>query len=155
MNLNDVARGGTLCLSSAGLAVGSTAQKIKIAAPNGAGVDYAINGKLYHKADTDDLFLFTGLTQAADTTCLYLMLLNSAGTASIVQGTAVTSTDYNSGDAVLHWPEPTAGTCCVGAIKLVTTAVFTGTTTALGTGNTATYYNLMTVPNVPMTYDND
>ena len=51
INLSDNNRGGTFCLSKAGLAIGSTASQIAIAAPNGAGVDYCIKGVLYHKAD--------------------------------------------------------------------------------------------------------
>ena len=44
LNLNDNNRGGTFCLSNAGLAIGSTASQIAIAAPNGAGVDYCSIG---------------------------------------------------------------------------------------------------------------
>ena len=51
LNLNDNNRGGTFCLSNAGLAIGSTASQIAIAAPNGAGVDYCIKGISYYKAD--------------------------------------------------------------------------------------------------------
>ena len=42
MNLNDNPRGGTICLSKAGLKIGnSDAKDVDIAAPNGAGVDFA------------------------------------------------------------------------------------------------------------------
>ena len=51
LNLSELIKGGTLCLSKAGLVKGSTST-ISIAAPNGAGVDFAIGGLLYHKADT-------------------------------------------------------------------------------------------------------
>jgi len=145
-NLNELVKGGTLCLSKAGLAVGGTAQKVKVAAPNGAGVDFAINGYLYHLADTDDVFVFTAATQAALTTCLYLACVNASGTCTLVKGTEVLTASLSAGSAYLKWPEPTANTCPIGAVKVVATAVFTAGTTALGTGNTATYYDLLAVP---------
>ena len=54
LNLNDNNRGGTFCLSNAGLAIGSTASQIAIAAPNGAGVDYCIKGISYYKVVSTD-----------------------------------------------------------------------------------------------------
>jgi hypothetical protein len=152
LNLNELARGGTMCFSKAGLAIGGTASKAKIAAPNGAGVDYAINGIMYHKADTDDCVLFTGLTQSDATTCLYLVCLDSSGTVSVVQGTEVLTASLTAGTAVLEWPTPTANTCPIGAIKLVLTGAFTGATTELSAATvTDTYYDLCCVPVSPLT----
>lgn len=153
LNLSELIRGGTICLSKAGLAIGGTATKAKIAAPNGAGVDYAIDGILYHKADTDDCILFTGLTQADLYTCLYLVCLDSSGTVSVVQGTAVLTTTLTAGNAVLNWPAATAGTCPIGAIKLVTNGgAFTGATTNLSDASiTDTYYDLLAIPPAPLT----
>ena len=54
-------RSGTLCLSKAGLAEGTNAATIKTAAPNGAGIDYAIEGILYHKADGDNVAMTVSL----------------------------------------------------------------------------------------------
>jgi len=153
INLNEAHRGGTICLSKAGLAIGGTASKAKIAAPNGAGVDYAINGLLYHKADTDDCILFTGLTQADLYTCLYMVCLDSSGTVTVVQGTAVLTASLTAGIAVLDWPIPTEDTCAIGAIKLATSGgAFTGATTELSAGAiTDTYYDFMTPPVEPLT----
>jgi len=153
INLNELARGGTICLSKAGLAIGGTASKAKIAAPNGAGVDYAIKGLLYHKKDTDDAILFTGLAQADLTTCLYLVCLDKDGTVSVVQGTAVLSADLCAGNAVLHWPEPAALNCPIGAIKLAMSGgAFTGGATDLSHASvTATYYDFCLVPEAPLT----
>ena len=118
INLNELARGGTICLSKAGLAIGTTASKAQIlTSPVGKGVDYAIKGLLYHKDDADDAILFTGLAQADLTTCLYLVCLDKDGTVSVVQGTAVLSADLCAGNAVLHWPEPAALNCPIGAIN--------------------------------------
>ena len=156
MNLDKTeVRGGTMCLSKAGLVVGSDAAKAQIVAPNGAGVDFAINGKLYHKADTDDCILFTGLTVTALYTRLFLVLLASDGTVSVVASDEVLTTTYDAGAAVLKWPVPTADTCPIGAIKIVATDVFTGATTSLGTGNAVTYYDLCTIPPETMTAAND
>lgn len=152
LNLNELPRGGTCCLSKAGLAIAGTASKVKTAAPNGAGTDYAINGILYHKADTDNLFLFTGLTQTTNTTCLYLMVLDTAGAATVVQGDEVLTASLTAGTAVLHWPTPTADKCAIGAVRLVVTGAFTGATTELSDGTvTDTYYDLFTVPVAPLT----
>lgn len=153
INMNEQNRGGTQCFSSAGLAIGGTASKAKIAAPNGAGVYYAINGLFYHKADTDDCILFTGLTQADLTTCLYLVCLSTAGAVTVVQGTAVLTAALTAGTAVLHWPTPTVNTCPIGAIKIATNGgAFTGATTELSAATiTDTYYNLTLVPSAPLT----
>jgi len=150
MNFSDIARGGTICLSKAGLAVGSTATGIAIAAPNGAGVDFAINGKLYHKADAATTAITAAAVQAIASTCLYLVCLNASGTVSTVKGIAVLTADLTAGAAVLEWPDPVEDTCPIGAIKVVTVAsTYTAGTTAL-TG-IATYIDLMTIPTSPLT----
>lgn len=153
MNLNDNPRGGCLCLSKAGLAIGSTAAEVSIAAPNGAGVDFAINGVLYHYADAATDALSATAVQAADTTCLYLILLSTAGVLTSVKGTEVTTASLAAGDSVLKLPEPTAGTCPIGMLAVVTVAVtFTGATTDLdASGVTTTYQDIMTLPPEPLT----
>lgn len=153
INLNELARGGTICLSKAGLAIGGTTSKGKILAPTHTGVDYAIKGLLYHKADIDDCILFTGLAQADLTTCLYLVCLDAAGAVSVVQGTPVLSAALCAGNSVLHWPEPAADTCPIGAIKLAMSGgAFTGGTTKLDDASvTDTYYDFCLVPEAPLT----
>jgi len=146
-------RGGTLCLSKAGLAIGGTAQKVKIAAPNGAGVDYCINGLAYHKADADDVFTLSGDNVDDGYSCIFLMCLNSSGTASIVQGTSVLTADITSGKNALRWPQPTANTCAIGAVRVDTDgADFVPGTTALSAAEvTDTYYDFFAVPDTPIT----
>ena len=158
INLNELARGGTICLTKAGLAIGTTKSKAQIApSPNGKGVDYAIKGLLYHKDDAsvanDAVIQFTGLAQADLTTCLYLVCLDKDGTVSVVQGTAVLSADLCAGNAVLHWPEPAADTCPIGAIKLAMSGGdFIGGTTDLSDASvTDTYYDFCLVPEAPLT----
>ena len=148
-NLNEAHRGGTFCLSKAGLAINATTKtNIGIAAPNGAGVDYCIGGALYHKADTASIALGAQPTQAADTTCLYLVCLDAAGTVSVVKGK-----DVVNGSGVIYYPDVPAGKCAIGVIKVKTTAAvtFTGGTTAFdATGVTATFTDLFAVPTAPL-----
>lgn len=153
INLNEAHRGGTMCLSKAGLAIGGTASIARTNAPNGAGIDFAINGLLYHLADADDNIAFTGLTQADLTTCLYMVCVSTAGALTVVQGTAVLTAALTAGTDVLQWPTPTAGTCAIGAIKLAMSGgAFTGGTTELSAATvTDTYYDFITPPSAPLT----
>jgi len=150
-NISEQVRGGTVCLSKAGLVVAGTTSKARTNAPNGAGVDFAINGKIYHLPDADNNIVFTAATQAALTTCLYLVCIDYANTITVIKGTEVVTADLTAGKIALTWPMPTVGLCPIGAIKVVATAVFIAGTTALGTGNAVTYYDLFAVPDTPIT----
>lgn len=155
INLDELARGGTACFSKAGLAEGTNDATIKFAAPNGAGIDFAINGILYHKADTDNIDPTACDEQALATTCLYLVTVNASGTVDTIKGTEVANASLTAGTAVLQWPTPAASTCPVSALKIAagTTAFTVGTddlTDDIGTG-TVTYYDLFTVPVAPLT----
>lgn len=151
MNLSELVRGGTFCLRKAGLAAGSNTAKMKVLSPDGEGLQFVIGGKIYYMADTDDACVFTAASQAALTTCLYLVTINASNTILIIKGTEVVTADLTAGKATLTWPTPTAGYCPIGAVKVVATSVFTAGTTALGTGNAATYYDLFAVPDQPIT----
>lgn len=148
INLSNGVFGGTMCLSKAGLTEGTNSATLEIAAPNGAGVDYAIDGILYHKADADNIAMTALDQQADDTTCLYLVALNSSGTLSIVKGTEALTEDIANGDANVEWPRPASGTCPIGGFKIVLDGTtFTSGTTDLGAANvTDTFYDFMTVP---------
>lgn len=153
-NLTEPRRGGTFCLSKAGLAEGTNSATIKIAAPNGAGVDFAIDGVLYHKADADNIAMTALAEQADDTSCLYLVQINSSGTVSMKKGTEVTTTDLTTGDSVLEWPTPDSGNCAIGGIKIVMDGgTFTSGTTDItgGTGVTETFYDFFALPPAPLT----
>lgn len=154
MNLNEAHKGGTFCLSNSGLAIGSTKSGIAIAAPNGAGVDYCINGLSYHKADAAHAAITAASAQPVLTTCLYLVCLNASGTVSSVKGADVLNADLDAGTKVLQWPVPVANTCPIGCVKVKceSTATFTaGTTLFDATNVTATYYNLFAIPSAPLT----
>lgn len=143
-----------MCLSKAGLKIGSTAAELAIAAPNGAGVDFAINGKLYHLADDATVAVTAQTIQPALYTCLYLVQLDSDGTLSTVKGTQVLTADLTAGSEVLKWPQPTANCCPIGYYKVVTalTATYTAATTDHNAASvTTTYGDLMVLPPRPLT----
>lgn len=144
--------GFTGCYTKAGLGIAGTADRVKFTAPNGAGTDFAINGIAYHLADGDNVDTGAAAVQAADTQCLYLLQLDSAGALSAVKGEEVLTTDITAG-RVLQWPTPSANKCPVGGVRVVTVAVtFTlGTTNFDAAGVTETWYDFMGgMPNYPV-----
>ncbi|MCK4789178.1 MAG: hypothetical protein KAV87_35880 [Desulfobacteraceae bacterium] len=153
INMSELVRGGTICLSQSAVAMDTDENDILMAAPNGAGTDFAINGILYHKADGTGIEVSAAI-QAALTSCLYLFCLSTAGAVTVVKGTEVTTADITSGKSVLTWPVPTADTCCFGAVRIDTAAAVTFT---MGTDDfskasvTDTFYSLMAVPDTPLT----
>jgi len=151
-NLSELVAGGTLCLSKAGLAIGVTTSKAKILAPNGAGVDFAIGGKLYFVGEADDLVTLTGDVQTALYSNLYLVCIDAANTITTVQGTERLTADVAAGITPLQWPTPTVNTCAIGAIRVDAGAsAFTPGTTALTGGTvTVTYYDFLAVPDAPI-----
>ena len=155
MNMNELVRGGTVCLSKAGLAIGTTPAELSIAAPNGAGVDFAINGIIYHLADDATVAVTAAAVQAVLTKCIYLVCLSTIGGLTTVKGTEVLTADLVAGTKVLAWPTPTADTCCIGAFKVETkvAGTYTAGTTALTPAATlaVTYYDLFAVPTAPLT----
>jgi hypothetical protein len=151
-----IPRGFTGCLSKAGLGIGSTPEEISTAAPNGAGFDYAIDGIAYHYADDASVASVpevTLATQAADTTCLYLVQADTLGALSMVKGVEESNDDLSAGTRVLHWPEPTAGKCPIGAVKIKTvgTAFVPDVDSLAEAWVTDTYYDfLMGMPTAPL-----
>jgi len=134
--------GFTGCLRKAGLGIAGTADRVKFTAPNGVGTDFAINGIAYHLADGDNVDTGAAAVQAVDTTCLYLLLLDSGGALSTIKGDEVLNTNLTNGTAV-QWPAPTTNKCPVGGVKVKTVAVtFTlGTTNFDAAGVTETWYD--------------
>jgi hypothetical protein len=155
-NLNDdQVRGGTLCLSKAGLAIGGTSTKVQFSAPNGAGVDFCIEGIAYHKADADDVWTLSGdaVNPDADTAsmCLFLLGLNASGTMKVVQGDTYETADISNGLKTIQWPKMTEGYCPVGAVLVEVTSATTftpGTTALSAAGVTDTYIDIFALPTV-------
>lgn len=142
-----IPRGVTAAFASAGLAEGTNANTFKIAAPNGAGVDFAIDSLGYHKADTDNIAFSAGHSEIADLyTGIFLVQVDSGGTVSTKQGTSVLTAKLEVGDEALYFPEADAGKCPLGAIR-VKNASGSGWTAAaddLGEASvTDTYYNFV------------
>lgn len=155
---NDIPqRGATECFSKAGLKIGDGSKLgVATAAPNGAGIDFSINGIAYHKAEANtDVPLAAGTVVPALSKCLFLIVIDSAGTISSVQGTSELTADLVAGKRVLHWPELPANKCAIGAVKIAcaNAATFTPGTTALdATDVTATYYDFAGgMPVAPLT----
>ena len=153
LNINELPRGGTCMLCKAGLTVGGTSTKARMDEPSGAGyITFAINGIVYSVVDADNTITLSGDTQAADTTCLYLVCLATAGTGTVVKGVEVLTADLAAGNAQLHIPQPTVNTCPAGVIRVETTAAFIPGTTALDAGTvTDTYLDFFCMPVSPIT----
>ena len=135
--------GQTACFSKAGLAEGTNAATIQILAPNGAGIDFAIDGICYHKADTDNIAVTAHGVQAVSTSCLYLVQINSAGTVSTKKGNEELTADLGVNKA-LQWPYPADNNCPIGGYKIALNASTTftnGTTDHGAAGVTDTYYD--------------
>lgn len=135
-------KGFTGVLGSAALAEGTNANTFQINTAE-AGVMYAINGLAYHKADTDNIAFTTHAVQADLTTCLYLVQVTADGTVSTKKGNEELTADLEAGRVALHFPEPDASNCALGAIKVKNVAgTFTAGSTDLGAATvTDTYYN--------------
>ena len=150
-NLNNLIRGGNLCLAKAGLAIATTTTKIKTA----NAIDYAINGVLYTKAATDNIAMTAADAQAAGTSCLYLVCIDKDGNVTTVKGDEVSTDDVTSGKSVLTWPQPTSNdVVTIGAVRVDTSASVTfiaGTTALDAAGITDTYYDLFAIPAQPLT----
>ena len=117
----------TVCFSTAGLAEGTASGTFQIA----TAITYSIDGTRYTKGATDDIAFTAAAVQATDTNCIYLICLDTAGTATTVKGTAVAAA------AKAAIPAPTAGTCPIGFVHIATAsaATFTAGTTDLAAAN--------------------
>lgn len=128
--------GFTGCLAKGGLVEGTNANTVQIAAPNGAGIDFAIDGVCYHKADTDNIAMTALAVQADLTTCLYLITLNSSGTVALTRGNEVVTANIGVVGGSAQWPSVAEDLCAIGGFKLVTSgATFTSGTDDLGGGS--------------------
>lgn len=162
-------RGLTMALNSGGLAEGTNANTIQIA----AAIDYVIDGRFYAKEITDNIAIsYSGASvyQAAaggiqavnggftggvnGSTRIYGIFLNAAGAVSILPGPIVDSVELAAGRVALAFPDAPAGVCPIGALRIALTAgtAFTpGSTDLSATGVTDTFYNLADMPANPLT----
>ena len=157
MNLNDNPRGGTFCLSDAGIIIDASA---KADAELVDALTIVINGRFYATAHADGDIQLDGNTVSAGKTALFLVCASAAATPiiTVVKSDEVDNDAFANGDVAIDWPQPTANTCPVGALKIVndSASVFTGGTTLLDASDiTTTAYDLFSVPAEPLTAEND
>lgn len=155
MNLNDNARAGTFCTTNAAVIVDASAKAdLEITPTN---MLYVIDGLHYTVASGDGdvpLDTTTAHTIADGYSRLYLACVIAAGTVSVVVGDAVANADVTSGEAVFHWPIPTASSCpfCGILVTNSTGSVFTAGTTSLATTSIfCDIYDLWSIPAAPLT----
>ncbi len=142
-------RGLTMAFGSGALAEGTNSGTIKSTAT----LPYAIGGIFYSKGATDNVTV-TAVPQKANSTCVYLITLNAAGTFGAVKGRDVLNAKLDVKDDWLEYPEvpDSAGAVCVvGALKVrnaqAANAQFILGTTDLSTSNvTGTFTNLASLP---------
>jgi hypothetical protein len=137
--------GFTGCLSKAGLASGTAGATIDQGAPNGTGIDYAIDGIAYHRADGVSIAVTAHPQQAVSTSCLYLVQVNAAGTISTKKGVERLTADLGD-NLSLQWPEPDEDNCPIGGyeITLDASTTFTnGTTDPDGAGIIDQYFDFI------------
>lgn len=117
-----------------------------------ATITYTINGVFASKAATDPLWTLTGAVVPVSSFQSYLLLLDSAGTATVQEGTpsivnAAGVTYGNVSRVSTYAPLLTvlnAGKVVAGYIQVATDATHTftpGTTSLTATGITTTYFN--------------
>lgn len=146
-----IPRGVTANLAKALLAEGTNPNTIKTTNLT----DYAIDSALFRKAATDNIAMNALAVQAADTTCIYLVQIDSAGAVTLKKGQEELNANLaGAGNTrALHTPEPDALRCPLGHVKVKTVAVtFTsGTTDLSAAGITATYVDYFGMPKAPLT----
>lgn len=141
-NLANGVNGDGICLSAGGWDEGTNAQTIK----STYAISYSIKGRGYYKAATDNIAMTALSVQAANTSCLYLVQINSSGTVSIKKGSEVANT--NVGQQLL-WPLPDAGNVAVAGFKVKNAgSTFTSGTTDLG--SLETWYDFTPWPTEPV-----
>lgn len=137
-------------LGAAGLAEGTNANTFKTSNI----LHYAINGRTYVKAATDNLAFSSGHTALGNSEqCVFFVFLDSSGTVSTTQSAVVKNTTHQSYVAkAVEWPQ-VANKACIGAIRVQCNAsgTFTPTSTDLGAANvTDTYYDVGPDMGVPI-----
>lgn len=144
-NLSYALGGGALVFGNAGIAEGTGAGTVQIA----TAFDFTNRGRFATKAITDNIALTAQPVQAINTTCFYLLSIDSAGAVTTTKGQEVLTAELANGAVGLHYPNAPEDDAVFGAIKVVTngSTTFTSGTTDLGAaGITDTYENLSAAP---------
>jgi hypothetical protein len=124
-------------LTDGGVSIGTTTTKVR----SNASITYRSSGELKAKASTDDLWTLTGAALAIGYSRLYLLLLDAAGTATVLASDDVLTANV----ANARFPSLVAdGTAIVGWVSIANASagVFTPGATALNAaGITTTYFD--------------
>lgn len=142
--------GANMGLNSGAIVEGTNAATIEVA----ANILYMVDGQHYTLTAADNIAMTACDTQAAETTCIYLMTVDAAGTVTTTKGREVLSADLAKGADSLQFPTPPADEAVIGFFTIVTAAGYTftcGTTDLGATGITDTFYNCGMIPAMPRT----
>jgi hypothetical protein len=130
---------GTRAFSLCSAGIGGTATKARLSAT----VYYCINGKMYSKGTTDDVWTLAGSVVPVSSTKYFLLCLDATGTGVVVEGTSTTHGQIPVDANGL----PTA--CPVAELKVETDSTHTftpGTTNLSAAGITDTYTDISVLP---------
>lgn len=120
------------CLTDVGSAVGTTTSKAKTVAT----ATYTIDGEFKTKAATDDFWTLAGTVVAVGSFQKYLLLIDGAGAASVLEGVQA----LTAAAVVLPAPPDSKSILAVLTVATDATHTFTPGTTLLGAaGITATF----------------
>lgn len=149
-NLTNAA-GGNQCFVAAQVDIGATPAELE----TNQAIDYSVDGILYEKGTTASITFSSGHTTVpVSSSCLFMLVIDSAQAFSTVQGPIVTTADVTAGLHPLEWPPVPDDTAPVGAVRVDTNASTTfvpGTTSLAAAGITDTYYDLAMKPSKPIT----
>ncbi len=120
-------------LNVGGVAIASTASKVKLA----AAIDYLVDGVLTTKGITDDFWTLTGANLAAGYTRKYLLLIDASGAATVL----ASDDRLTAQAAACVFPAVPAGKSVVGMLQVDTGgAAFVPGTTLLSAGTVTDTY---------------
>lgn len=146
-----ITRRDNVCMQNGALAIGATTSRAKTV----NAITFMVNGRVYNKAATDDLFTLAGTTLTARQTGVFWLWLDASGTASVTQSaikeaSTSTSTTARYVAGAFDWPE-VVDKCLIGALQITNGASsFVPGTTALTT--VTTYVNAGPDYGGPITY---
>lgn len=126
-----------MSFTKAGLTVGGTSTKIKIA----VATMFCIDGLAYKKAITDNIVITAGIEQALATFCKYLVSINASGTVTTTQGNVAATA------ALALVPGLPADNAPIGYFQVETggAITFTAGTTDLSGDVTVTYVDMNSI----------
>jgi hypothetical protein len=131
-------------LGSAGLVEGTNAHTIKVT----NATNYRIAGQAYLLAAADNIAMPALAVQANGSTAYYLVVVNAAGTVTIVAPPVARAGDPDNVGLLLG--ALPAASAVIGVLKVVATAAFTsGTTDLAGQG---TFANINSYPSDPTVF---